>query len=183
VTFAGDTYQGLNAGEWSADDHRFAQDNLGILSGLYGLLRPLDTIQAHRLEMGTRLKTRRGTDLYQFWGDRISRRIDEALVGHSHPKLINLASGEYFRVVDATVLKASVITPVFKEVREGRAKVISFMAKRARGAMAGYIVCRRLTDPEALKDFDLDGYRFDPMVSDDQTFTFTRAGQLKGAQN
>jgi uncharacterized protein len=174
VTFAGDTYVGLGANDWSLDDHIFAQKNVGILSGLYGLLRPLDAIQPYRLEMGTRLKTRRGNDLYQFWGERISRRIDQVLAGHAHPVVINLASTEYFRAVDLKSLQPRVITPVFKEVRDGQAKVISFMAKRARGAMAGFLVRQRLTDPEALKGFGWEGYRFDPGASQDARWVFTR---------
>lgn len=172
LAFAGDTYTGLRAGELSKDDLAWAQDHLRILSGLYGLLRPLDLIEPYRLEMGTKLDTERGKDLYAFWGDRIARALDAALEGHAHRVVVNCASEEYFKATRG--LSARVVTPVFREEKDGKSRVIGLMAKRARGMMARYIVTNRLEDPEALKRFDEAGYRFRPEGSDDSTFVFTR---------
>lgn len=174
LAFNGDTYVGLAADTFSEDDMAFAQDHLGILSGLYGLLRPLDAIQPYRLEMGTRLQTPRGRSLYEFWGDRVAARIDKRLEQMNSDVLINLASNEYFSVLPRHSLKARVVTPVFKEIRDGKAKIISFSAKRARGTMARYIVNKRLADPAALKKFNLDGYRFQKADSDDDHWLFLR---------
>ena len=144
LAFAGDTYVGLDAPALSRDDLAHAQDHLRILSGLYGLLRPLDRIQPYRLEMGTRLSTRRGPDLYAFWGDRLARMLDQDLADHAAPIVVKLASLEYFKAVDMKALRASVLSCVFKEERGGTAKVISFAAKRARGAMARFMIVNRI---------------------------------------
>ncbi len=174
LAFKGDVYSGLQAETFSDADFAFAQHHLRILSGLYGLLRPLDLIQPYRLEMGTRLVTARGKTLYAFWGERITRAVNEALAAQGAPALVNLASVEYFRAVDPQKIAVPVITPVFRDFKKGRFKVISFYAKKARGRMAGYLVRRRITDPQALKDFDADGYRFDAALSDETQWVFTR---------
>lgn len=174
LAFAGDTYVGLDAPSFSAADFAYAQDHLRILSGLYGILRPLDRIQPYRLEMGTRLDTRRGADLYAFWGARISKALNAVLEGQETRVLVNLASNEYFKAVDRKALKVPVLTCVFQEIREGEAKVISFLAKRARGSMARFMVTNRIDRPDGLKDFDTDGYRFQPSQSDATTFVFSR---------
>lgn len=174
LTFAGDTYVGLKADTFTPKDWEYAQGHLGILSGLFGLLRPLDLIQPYRLEMGTRLDTERGRDLYAFWGDRIGRLVGERARVDKDPTVINLASKEYFKAVDADALPGEVITPVFKELRGGQAKVIGLMAKRARGAMARYMVKKKLKKPDALKKFDEDGYAFAPKLSSDTEWVFLR---------
>jgi cytoplasmic iron level regulating protein YaaA (DUF328/UPF0246 family) len=174
LTFNGDVYLGLDAGTLSTPDLAWAQDHVAILSGLYGLLRPFDLMQPYRLEMGTRLKTRRGKNLYAFWGQRITDRINTQLTEHADQTLVNLASNEYFKAVKLDKLSGVVITPVFKELRDGGPKVISFMAKRARGEMTRFMVQQRLDRPEGLKDFDQSGYRFDQALSTPTTWTFTR---------
>jgi cytoplasmic iron level regulating protein YaaA (DUF328/UPF0246 family) len=174
LTFNGDVYLGLDAGTLSTQDLAWAQDHVAILSGLYGLLRPFDLMQPYRLEMGTRLKTRRGKNLYAFWGQRITDRINTQLTEHADQTLVNLASNEYFKAVKLDKLSGVVITPVFKELRDGGPKVISFMAKRARGEMTRFMVQQRLDRPEGLKDFDQSGYRFDQALSTPTTWTFTR---------
>ncbi len=188
--FAGDTYVGLQARSLTTDDLAFAQARLRILSGLYGLLRPLDVIRAHRLEMGSRLANSRGRDLYAFWGNRIAEALDtEAADGRtdsqSPPILINLASQEYFKAARRERLRSRVITPIFKEVRQGYAKTLALWAKRARGAMARFMIENRLEDPLGLKDFDVDGYRFQPSLSGTDDWVFTRehpAGEPVGAK-
>ena len=174
--FAGGVYAGLDAPTVDASTLWWAQDHLGILSGLYGLLRPLDGIQPYRLEMGTRLKTRRGVGLYAFWGDRITRRINRILDGQADRTLVNLASVEYFKAVEPSRLRGPVLNVAFREYRDGKPKIISFNAKRARGLMARHIVENRVDQPEGLKGFDREGYAFDPALSDDDTWTFTRPG-------
>ena len=174
LSFAGDTYVGLDATSLSEDDLLWAQDRVGILSGLYGVLRPLDLIQPYRLEMGTSLATRRGKNLYAFWGERLTALINERLADHQDPTVINLASKEYFTAVKPQLLTGSVVTPSFKEIKDGKAKVIGFMAKKARGMMARHIIQNRLESPEDLKAFNAGGYRFQPEQSDAQTWVFTR---------
>ena len=174
LMFNGDTYTGLEADSLSEADLNWAQDHLAILSGLYGVLRPLDLIQPYRLEMGTKLKTQRGTTLYQFWGERITQQLSSQLEGHADPTVINLASNEYFKSVKAKALPGQVITPAFKEMRDGKAKMISFMAKRARGMMARHIIENRLERPEDIKGFTAGGYQFDAAASTDTTWTFIR---------
>ena len=163
--FAGDTYQGFDASSLSADALRWAQDHMGILSGLYGLLRPLDQIEPYRLEMGSRLATPRGKTLYDFWGSRIAEALNARAKQTGASCLVNCASQEYFGAVDLQVLALPVITPVFMEDKGGQPKVISFYAKRARGAMARFIVENRLVAPEALFDFDSGGYAYQPDMS------------------
>ena len=175
LMFNGDTYAGLEASSFTEDDLNFAQQHLGILSGLYGVLRPLDLIQPYRLEMGTRFSNPRGPNLYAFWGDRIAQTLNEWTQQHTHKTLINLASKEYFTSVRTEALNAEVITPVFKEIRDGKPKIISFFAKRARGMMARYLVCNRIEDPEGLKAFTDGGYGFAPELSSATQWVFTRA--------
>ena len=174
--FAGDVYEGLKARDLDAASLAFAQDHLRILSGFYGLLRPLDRIQPYRLEMGVRLKTRRGSSLYDFWGDRISKQLNEDAVGQADPTLINLASQEYFGAIDAKALKLPVVTPHFREQKDGESRIISFFAKKARGAMARFAVDERLEKAEDLKGFDRDGYRFDKTASTETDWIFIRSG-------
>jgi len=174
--FAGDVYEGLKARELDAEGLAFAQDHLRILSGLYGLLRPLDRIQPYRLEMGTRLKTRRGASLYDFWGDRISRQLNADAENQADPTLVNLASQEYFGAVDAKALKLPVVTPQFREEKNGESRIISFFAKKARGSMARFAIDERLERAEDLKAFDRDGYAFDKAASTESEWIFTRSG-------
>jgi hypothetical protein len=174
LAFAGDTYVGFDASELDGEDLGFAQEHVRILSGLYGVLRPLDRIQPYRLEMGTKLKTPRGKNLYEFWGDRIGKALERQAKKLGTDVLVNCASNEYFAAVGSSGRKLRVVTPVFKEVRAGRAKVISFSAKRARGMMARYIVKHRLEDPRELARFDLGGYRFEHKASTDDELVFVR---------
>ena len=165
LAFNGDTYQGLEAKTLNADDLAWAQDHLGILSGLYGVLRPLDAIQPYRLEMGSRLKTRRGTSLYDYWGDTIAKALNERAAQAGTDTLINCASQEYFGVADRKALKLRVITPQFLEVKDDRPRIVSFFAKRARGAMARFVVENRLTDADDILDFGTGGYAYDADLS------------------
>ncbi|MFA4894502.1 peroxide stress protein YaaA [Brevundimonas sp.] len=174
--FAGDVYEGLKARELDQASLAWAQDHLRILSGFYGLLRPLDRIQPYRLEMGTRLKTRRGSSLYDFWGDRLSKQLNADAEGQSDPTLINLASQEYFGAVDARALKLPVVTPHFRESKDGESRIISFFAKKARGGMARFAIDERIGKAQDLKAFDRDGYRFDKAASSDTDWIFTRSG-------
>ena len=174
LTFMGDTYVGLDASSFSADEHKYAQDHLRILSGLYGVLRPLDLIQPYRLEMGIRLKTAKGKNLYDFWGEQITLNLNKSLSKVKSKYLINCASNEYYKVIKPGILKADIITTVFKQVKDGEARMLGMMAKRARGAMARYIIQNHIDRPEGLKDFKADGYRFQGKLSDPQTFEFHR---------
>ncbi len=174
LMFRGDVYQGLQAETFDAGDWQFAQQHLRILSGLYGLLRPLDLIQPHRLEMGTRLPNPRGNDLYAFWRDRVTELLAEDLKRERTRVVVNLASKEYSAAVDFARLAVPVVTPQFLECKDGKCRVVSFFAKRARGRMAGWIVRHRIDDPEALRDFAEDGYRFDAERSATQSPTFVR---------
>lgn len=175
LAFDGDVYGGLDAVNLVEDELAWAQDHLRILSGLYGVLRPLDLIQPYRLEMGTRLATPRGQNLYAFWGERIALALRKALVRHgADPVLVNLASEEYFRSVDRGALRARVVTPVFQDWKPGGYKIISFYAKRARGLMARYAITHRVEDPELLKQFDAEGYAFAHDASNDDTWVFRR---------
>lgn len=175
LAFNGDTYQGLEAKTLSADDLHWAQDHLGILSGLYGLLRPLDAIQPYRLEMGSKLKTRRGASLYEYWGDTIAKALNARAADVGTDLLVNCASQEYFGAVDRKALKLRVITPSFMEVKDDKPRIVSFFAKRARGAMARFIVENRLTAAEAIKDFTSGGYAYDANQSDGDTWVFVRS--------
>jgi len=172
--FKGDVYIGLDAYSLDAGAIDFAQQHLRILSGLYGILRPLDLIQAYRLEMGTRLNTEFGKNLYQFWDERITRSLNQELRQSGANTLVNLASNEYFKSVKPKLLKAEIITPTFREYRDGDYRFISFLAKKARGLMTRYMIDNRIDDAEALKDFDTEGYAFAPSLSTQQEWVFTR---------
>lgn len=172
--FQGDVYQGLAADTFSDADNAFAQEHLRILSGLYGLLRPLDLIQAYRLEMGTKLENPAGKDLYAFWKPLLTEELDRAVAESGTPVLVNLASNEYFKAIDTKRLTARVITPVFKDEKNGKLKIISFYAKKARGLMAAWIIRQRLDEPDGLKDFNVAGYRFNETLSEGDTLVFTR---------
>ncbi|MEN0068209.1 MAG: peroxide stress protein YaaA [Myxococcota bacterium] len=172
--FNGDVYQGLHAETLTKADLEFGQQHLAILSGLYGVLRPLDLVQPYRLEMGTKVKTRRGEDLYAFWGDRIAAVLAERVADHDDKTLINLASKEYFSAVALRALPGPVLTPVFRDVKNGKSRVISFFAKKARGAMARFALQQRLTRPEGLKGFNDGGYTFQPDLSTKAEWVFTR---------
>lgn len=172
--FRGDTYMGLQIDDFDGDDLSFAQEHLRILSGLYGLLRPLDRIQPYRLEMGVRLATGRGKNLYDFWGPRIAQAINKQARKSGARAIVNLASKEYFTAANQALLKTDVITPAFMELRGGKPKMISFSAKRARGMMARHIIKQRLTDPADLLDFKEEGYRFNSKLSTDARPVFLR---------
>ncbi|APE44931.1 hypothetical protein BOO69_17095 [Sulfitobacter alexandrii] len=176
LAFAGDTYQGLEAGSLDADELAWAQDHLRILSGLYGLLRPLDAIQPYRLEMGSKLKTRRGNSLYDYWRDGLSKALNAQAEVIGTDVLVNCASQEYFGAVAPGALKLRVITPQFMEDKgDGKGpKIVSFFAKKARGAMARFIVQKRITDPEAIRDFDTGGYAWQPDASTPDKPVFVR---------
>ncbi len=177
LAFKGDVYTDIETGEYTKEDFAFAQAHLRILSGLYGILRPLDLMQAYRLEMGTKLDTKRGTNLYQFWGTKITTALNNAMAEAKTDTLVNLASNEYFSSVVPAQLEGQIITPVFKDTKNGKQKIISFYAKRARGMMANHIIRKQLTDPKALKRFKVAGYTFDKDQSDASTYTFTREEQ------
>jgi len=172
--FAGDVYQGLQARTLDKKGLAYAQDHIRILSGLYGVLRPLDAIQPYRLEMGIRLKTRRGPDLYRFWRKRVTETLGEELEGHKDATLVNLASQEYFGAVDAEALGRRVVTCHFREVKDGEARIISFYAKKARGLMARFATDERIVKAEDLKAFDVAGYGFDAARSTETEWTFAR---------
>ena len=175
--FNGDVYAGLDASSLSTDDIEFAQQHLRILSGLYGVLRPLDLMQAYRLEMGTKLSNSRGKNLYEYWGSAISQELNLALQSSPNPVVLNLASNEYFSAVKLKDLNAPVITPHFKDEKNGKYKIISFYAKKARGLMARYVIQNRITKPEELQKFDIAGYTFNAQDSSDKDLVFKRKEQ------
>ena len=177
LAFQGDVYKGLDAGSLSEADLGWAQDHLRILSGLYGMLRPLDLMQPYRLEMGTRLSNTRGKSLYDFWGNRLADALNQELAEHPAPAILNLASNEYFKAVPRKRLSSPVIDADFKEIRDGKPRTISFFAKRARGLMARFQVKHRIDDPEGLKDFADEGYGFRADLSADDGLVFTREPQ------
>ena len=174
LTFKGDVYAGLNAYEFSDRDFTFAQQHLRILSGLYGVLRPLDLMQPYRLEMGTKLANPTGDNLYDFWGDQVSRALTKQLDALGSRTVINLASNEYFKAVKTDKLDADIITPVFRDLKNGKYKVISFFAKKARGRMSAWLIQNRVQKIEQLKDYDLDGYRYNEEQSKGNDWVFTR---------
>ncbi|AEK61419.1 peroxide stress protein YaaA [Collimonas fungivorans] len=174
MAFNGDVYEGLDAASLSAAQLNYAQSRIRILSGLYGVLRPLDRMQPYRLEMGTSLANPRGKNLYAFWGDTVTQALNQQLGQQKSDTLVNLASEEYFKVVRPKVLAASIVTPVFEDWKNGKYKIISFYAKRARGLMARYAALNKIRDAEKLKDFDLDGYRYIPQDSDGGRWMFRR---------
>jgi cytoplasmic iron level regulating protein YaaA (DUF328/UPF0246 family) len=172
--FKGDVYIGLDAYSMTAQNVDFAQAHLRILSGLYGVLRPLDLMQAYRLEMGTRIDTDSGNNLYQFWDGRITKTLNQELKQSGSSSLINLASNEYFKSIKAKLLKAEVITPTFKDYNKGSYQVIGFFAKKARGLMARYLIDNEIDNPADLKDFSADGYAFNKTMSNSHEWVFTR---------
>jgi uncharacterized protein len=174
LAFDGDVYDGLAAKTLSAADLDFAQQHVRILSGLYGILKPLDLMQPYRLEMGTKFANEGGKDLYAFWGNRLLDAINAELAEMPRPVAVNLASEEYFKAAVGPKINGTVIQPVFEDWKGGKYKIISFYAKRARGLMTRFAVLNRLTDPEGLKAFDLEGYAFAPDVSDDRSWVFRR---------
>jgi hypothetical protein len=176
--FNGDVYSGLQARTLDKAGLDWAQDHLRILSGLYGVLRPLDAIQPYRLEMGVRIKTRRGGSLYDFWGDRIAKALNLAGEGLGAPVLLNLASGEYFGAVDRKALKLPVLSIRFLEEKDGSAKIVSFFAKKARGLMARYVIDNRIENIDDLRGFTVGGYRFQPQASVEGEWTFSRPQPL-----
>ena len=170
LAFKGDVYNGIDAQSLSLDDFEFAQGHLRMLSGLYGVIRPLDLIQPYRLEMGTKLKNSQGKNLYEFWGDQISQVLNE----DESEVIINLASNEYFKGIDKKSINAKIVNIAFKELKNDTYKIIGIYAKRARGLMVNYMIKNRLTDPELLKGFNVEGYQFRQTMSDDLTWVFTR---------
>ncbi|WP_372737171.1 peroxide stress protein YaaA [Neptunomonas sp.] len=186
LAFKGDVYSGLDAASLSNDQLNYAQQHLRILSGLYGVLRPLDLMYPYRLEMGTKLDNPRGTNLYQFWDNRLTASLNEELNEElnedsnderhqdENPVVVNLASNEYFKAIKPKMLNARLITPVFKDWKSGQYKIISFYAKKARGLMARYIIENKIDAPEALKEFDVEGYRFAESMSEGNTWVFIR---------
>lgn len=177
LAFNGDVYEGLQARTLSAAELDWAQRHVLILSGLYGLLRPLDRMQAYRLEMGTRLPTGAGSNLYQYWGRRIAEHLNARLHADAAPTVVNLASQEYFKAVERKALAARVIDCVFEDYKGGAYKVIGFHAKRARGLMARHAIRQRIATPQQLEDFDLDGYAFAPLSSGPERLVFRRKTQ------
>ena len=175
LAFNGDVYEGLQARTLPVAALEWAQQHMAILSGLYGVLRPLDLLQPYRLEMGTRLATPQGSNLYQFWGSSIAQHLNQRLRADTSPVVVNLASQEYFKAVDRKTLKAPVVECVFEDYKGGAYKVISFHAKRARGLMARYAIEHRITTPEGLKHFDSEGYAHAPEVSVLDRLVFRRA--------
>lgn len=173
-SFKGDVYVGLDADTLSNDDLEFAQTHLRILSGLYGLLRPLDLMQAYRLEMGTKLDNSRGKNLYEFWGNLITNTLNDALKEAKSEVLVNLASTEYFKAVKAKNVNAQIITPVFKDYKNGQYKIISFYAKKARGLMVRYMIDKRVSSPQELESFDYEGYQYNAELSSAKEMVFTR---------
>ena len=174
LAFNGDVYEGLQARSLSAEDLEWAQRHVAILSGLYGVLRPLDRMQPYRLEMGTRLATTAGNTLYQYWGSQIAEYLNTQLRSDTTPVIVNLASQEYFKAVDRKALKARVIECVFEDWKGGAYKIISFHAKRARGLMARYAITHRATTPHQLEGFDLEGYAYDKLASEPERLVFRR---------
>ena len=174
MAFKGDVYTGFTFEEYNEKDFAYAQKHLRILSGLYGLLRPLDLIQPYRLEMGTKLATPQGKNLYDFWGSKLTNALNGAIKNSGIQILVNLASNEYYNAVDKTVLQGRVITPIFKDYKNGDLKIISFFAKKARGAMSDYLVRHRINKPEGLKEFKGLGYRFNENLTKNDNWVFTR---------
>lgn len=174
LAFKGDVYTGLDAERFSAADFKFAQNHLRILSGLYGLLRPLDLMQPYRLEMGRKVDTERGRNLYEFWGTIITEGLNAQLKKLKSPYLINLASNEYFKAVKPKALDGEIITPEFKDWKNGQYKMMGVYAKKARGQLSRFVIRNQLTDPQQMKAFDVDGYRFNEALSNGNKWVFTR---------
>ena len=173
-TFKGDTYTGLDADTLSSEDLSFSQNHTRILSGLYGVLKPLDLIMPYRLEMGTKIENKFGKNLYDFWGDELVADLEKDLSNHDSRYIVNCASVEYFKSIDKDSLSGKVITPVFKEIKEGKARIVSFFAKKARGMMARYIIQNQINDPDEIRKFDLGGYEYNDSLSNTMEPVFTR---------
>jgi uncharacterized protein len=174
LAFKGDVYTGIDVETFSHQDLKFAQTHLRILSGLYGVLRPLDLIQAYRLEMGTKFENKKGKDLYEFWNTKITDQINKDIKASKSKTLINLASNEYFKSIRENDINAEIIVPVFKDYKNGKYKIISIFAKKARGLMSAYIIKNKIKNPEELKDFDLDGYKYNKRESSETRWVFQR---------
>ena len=174
LAFKGDVYTGLDAESFKTNDFKFAQKHLRILSGLYGVLRPLDLIQPYRLEMGTKFANDRGKNLYGFWDGKITESLNQDLKSLKSESVVNLASNEYFKAVKPKLLNAEITTPVFKDFKNGDYKIISFFAKKARGLMSAYVIKNRITDPQDLPSFDLAGYGYNKQLSTGNEIVFTR---------
>ena len=174
LAFKGDVYSGLDANSLTESKLNYAQTHLRIISGLYGLLKPLDLMQPYRLEMGLKLKTDKGSDLYRFWGRKITNALNSIFEKEDEPVLINLASNEYFKSIQSESLDCRLITPEFKEFKNGKYKIISFFAKKARGMMARYAIDKNIEDPEKLRDFDYDGYTYNNDLSKADNWIFCR---------
>ena len=174
LTFKGDVYQGIDVDDFDKKDFDFAQKNLRILSGLYGILKPLDLMQSYRLEMGTKLKTDKGNNLYHFWEDSLTEHLTKEIVRDKDTYLVNLASNEYSKALKFKKLEVPIITPIFKDLKNGQLKIISFFAKKARGRMCRFIIKNKLTSSNALREFKADGYAFDEKLSTDSEFVFVR---------
>ncbi len=172
--FKGDVYSGINTSSMAQQDFEYAQNHVRILSGLYGYLRPLDLIQPYRLEMKTKLENSKGADLYQFWGESITNLLNDEFKTHSQKVLVNLASNEYWKSVQPKKLNAKVINVAFKEVKDGKARIIAIFAKKARGMMTDFIVRNRVETVDGLKDFNYENYKFDASTSNENSFVFTR---------
>tara|TARA_Y100000590_G_scaffold454965_1_gene602725 strand:- start:432 stop:1205 length:774 start_codon:yes stop_codon:yes gene_type:complete len=174
-SFLGDTYAGLDANSLSKNDLQFSQKNTRILSGLYGILKPLDLIKPYRLEMGTRMKNDRGRNLYDYWNDVLAKSLNQELKNHTENTIINCASVEYFKSIDRPILDADIITPQFKEMKNGKLKMISFFAKKARGMMARFIIQNRINNADGILAFNLGGYSYDASISTPFDPVFTRS--------
>ena len=174
LAFTGDVYQGMELGQWGKEEFDVAQKRVRILSGLYGVLRPLDLMQPYRLEMGTKFTNKKGKNLYEFWGDSLTESLNADLKKSGSDFVVNLASNEYFSAIKKKQLAGKLITPVFRDEKNGKYKIISFFAKKARGMMADYIVRNGVTDPKELQKFKTAGYRFSKKESDDSTLVFLR---------
>ena len=174
LAFDGGVYSGLEAHTFNQKDLDFAQDHLRILSGLYGVLKPLDLIQPYRLEMGIKFENAKGKNLYDFWSHEVTKNLNKNIKKHDNKTIINCSSNEYFNVINQNILEGNILNTVFKEYREGELKFISFNAKKARGLLAKFIINNRIASNNDLKDFNLDNYKFDISLSDESTFVFTR---------
>ena len=174
LAFDGGVYSGLEAYAFNQKDLEFAQDHLRILSGLYGVLKPLDLMQPYRLEMGTKFKNAKGKNLYDFWTDQVTDNLNKNIKKHKNKTIINCSSNEYFNVIDQKNLEVDILNTVFKEYRDGELKFISFNAKKARGLLAKFVINNKIKSINDLKDFNLENYKFDSSLSDDLTFVFTR---------
>ena len=174
LAFDGGVYSGLEAETFSQKDLDFAQNHLRILSGLYGVLKPLDLMQPYRLEMGTKLENAKGKNLYDFWNNEVTNNLNKHIKKHENKTILNCSSNEYFNVIDQKNLEGIILNTVFKEYREGELKFISFNAKKARGLLAKFVINNRISSNDDLKDFNLENYKFDSSLSDESTFVFTR---------